>query len=88
MSSYYNSYATLKVGQLRQLCRQRGLVSDGTKEEILARLQTQDSQTHEDSTRPSSPIDFLTSEEMKEIATIADEIRHIRRQQVRFITSA
>ena len=105
---------SLKVGQLRLLCKQRGLPVEGKKEELISRLletepqindmqlQAWESQFAFDSHAapanwqlpsladpshlPLPPVD-LSQEDLKEIATITDEIRHIRRQWTRFFAS-
>ncbi len=78
----------MKVAQLRLICKQRALSADGKKEELIARLQQFDESavdTGMDVGVPATePVDFLTPDELRELATIADEMRHIRRQWVRF----
>ena len=104
-------YESLKVGQLRLLCKQRSLSGEGKKEDLIFRLVESDNamkldslETHQtvqqqtmfaasmpaDNATTSAPNTepALSPEEMKEIATIADEIRHIRRQWVRFFSSS
>jgi hypothetical protein len=88
-------YESLKVGQLKQICKQRGLHAEGKKEELIARLLEADNAMLISTEaavlpqeRPICLLEPLSPEEMKEIATIADEIRHIRRQWVRFFSSS
>ena len=96
-----DQYDSLKVGQLRLLCKQRNLSSDGKKEELISRLVESDgtlitlsSDDYVPVTVTSNSMDISTSEpvlsaeDMKEIATVADEIRHIRRQWVRFFSNS
>ena len=93
-------YESLKVGQLKAICKQRGLNAEGKKEELISRLLEADnammisteSDPHHNlpipQERPAFLLEPLSAEDMKEIATIADEIRHIRRQWVRFFSSS
>jgi hypothetical protein len=82
-----DAYDSVKVGQLRLLCKQRGLNPDGKKEELVSRLMDSDATVSAPSPVPTAAVMDLSAEDMKEIATVADEIRHIRRQWVRFFTS-
>lgn len=81
-------YDMMKVAQLRLLCKQRALSADGKKEELVFRLQQFDTSGltsgEARTVTITQPELVLTSDELRELATIADEMRHIRRQWVRF----
>ena len=95
-------YDAMKVGELRALCKARGIDSDRMfryyshflialekKDDLIAALRAADSRilgtdstnTQESEVSLSEQTQrTLTSEEMREIATIADEMRHLRKQ--------
>ena len=83
-----SQYEIIKVGQLRLICKQRGLSAEGKKEELIMRLVQNDklsaSVGHTTPITQQESQEFLSADEMRELATIADEMRHIRRQWVRF----
>ena len=88
MSSQTN-YEAMKVGQLRALCKLRGLSSDERKEDLIASLIKLDSNLLVQTPSPDEPMiqaainhteNQLTAEELREIATITDEMKHLRKQ--------
>ncbi len=86
MSSTVN-YEAMKVGQLRALCKLRGLNSDERKEELIASLIRSDNAPVSDSIPglaagqiEGNQDETLTEEEIREVAAIVDEMRHLRKQ--------
>lgn len=93
-----SSYESMKVGQLRALCKSRGLNSDGMtftssthisllerKEDLIAALFKSDAHSEPtlagvESMKDASDEQILSAEDLKEIATLTDEMRHLRRQ--------
>ena len=71
------TYNSFKVGQLRLLCKQRNLSVEGKKEDLIQRLINEES---EDSPPPTPiPLESISPDIAKELATIADEMRHLRK---------
>lgn len=88
MSSAVN-YEAMKVGQLRALCKLRGLNADDRKEELIASLIRSDNSPTSDENMGTASVtqeqdqdENLTEEEMREVTTIIDEMRHMRKQWV------
>ncbi|KAF4656537.1 hypothetical protein FOL46_007781 [Perkinsus olseni] len=88
MADLHQQFGAMRVGQLRTLCRQKGIASDGGKRDLVQRLcelADQAGAPTDTSDCQSVPGDVilepgLSHEELHELATIADEIRHIRKQ--------
>ncbi|KAF4656833.1 hypothetical protein FOL46_007653 [Perkinsus olseni] len=124
----YNRYSVMRVGALRALCKEKGLPSDGRKEDLVNRLCNNCSSSYSGlinastpsiiggpaagpaaTSKPSTDVTTadgvlseegittphgssgegdgsgssrLTATELHELASIADEIRHIRKQTV------
>ncbi|KAF4651898.1 hypothetical protein FOZ61_010069 [Perkinsus olseni] len=122
----YNRYSVMRVGALRALCKEKGLPSDGRKEDLVNRLCNNCSSSYSGlinastpsiiggpaagpaaTSKPSTDVTTadgvlseegittphgssgegdgsgssrLTATELHELASIADEIRHIRKQ--------
>lgn len=86
MSTAVN-YEAMKVGQLRALCKLRGLNADDRKEELIASLIRSDNIPMADSNQgPSSAPELppqeeqMSEEEMRELSHILEEMRHMRKQ--------
>ncbi|EER07647.1 hypothetical protein Pmar_PMAR024051 [Perkinsus marinus ATCC 50983] len=88
MADLHQQFGAMRVGQLRTLCKQKGIASDGGKRDLVQRLcelADQSGAPTDTSDCQSVPGDVilepsLSHEELHELATIADEIRHIRKQ--------
>lgn len=81
-------YVSSEVCQRKVCVLSDGIKFLGKKEELIVRLVQSDELSakvgHSRPMTPQESQEFLSADEMRELATIADEMRHIRRQWVRF----
>lgn len=105
----FAKYDAMKVGELRALCKSRGIDSDRMliqnsrlnmfiekKEDLISALKGADSQINMDTSSTESQvlqseaqnIRSFAPEELRELATIADEMRHLRKQWISQSTAA